>query len=305
MSLIDQLPNVRGRYTAGANLSKYTWFNVGGPAEVLYKPADFDDLQTFLQNTPKQIPITILGVGSNLLVRDGGIDGVVIRLGRAFATIEAVDQTIAAGAGALDQNVAQVALENGLTGLEFLSGIPGTIGGALRMNAGAYQHEIKDVLVSATAIDRDGIVRQLQPDDFGFTYRHCKIDPSWIFTHAVLQAQPGDKTEIHANMAKIRQQREDSQPVKGKTGGSTFKNPEGEKAWALIDQAGCRGLTVGGAQVSEKHCNFLINTGNATAHDIEKLGETVRERVFNKTNVDLQWEIARIGKPAEISNNTP
>jgi UDP-N-acetylmuramate dehydrogenase len=301
--LIARLPQVRGRYTENAILAKYTWFGVGGPAEVLFKPADKQDLADFLKNKSKDIPVTVLGVGSNVLVRDGGMDGVVIKLGREFAQITVQNNIITAGAAALDQNVAHVAFEHGLGGLEFLSGIPGTIGGALRMNAGAYTREIKDVLIDADVIDDSGALFTVPVKDLGYTYRHSSAPATWIFVGGRLSAHPKDPALIGTEMDKIRTAREDSQPVRGKTGGSTFTNPAAQKAWELIDKAGCRGLVVGDAQVSEKHCNFLINRGGATAHDIESLGEAVRERVFNKTNVDLTWEIIRLGKPLKNLNN--
>lgn len=295
--LVSRLPHVEGRYTANADLSKYTWFGVGGPAEVLFKPKHTNDLIKFFQQKPKDIPVMVLGVGSNVLIRDGGIDGVVIKLGREFATIAADGDTITTGAAALDQNVSAVALQHALGGLEFLSGIPGTIGGALRMNAGAYGREMKDILISAEAVDHQGKLHQVSAKDLGYTYRHSSAPKDWVFTKAVLKGALEDTTIIEGRMKDIRTSREDSQPVRGKTGGSTFTNPDGQKAWQLIDAAGCRGLVVGDAQVSEKHCNFLINRGNATAADLEELGETVRDRVFNKTNIDLHWEIVRLGKP--------
>ena len=298
-SLMDRLPPVRGRLTANAPLAKVTWFGVGGPAEVLFKPADVDDLAAFLKGCPKDVPITVLGVGSNLLVRDGGVPGVVIRLGRAFATVEITNADVRCGAGALDGNVALAAAEAEVGGLEFLSGVPGTIGGALRMNAGAYGGEMKDVVVGAQALDRAGTLHDLTWDDLGFGYRHSSVPADWIFVSAHLRGHAGQKADILARMDDIKSAREDSQPLRTKTGGSTFKNPDGLKAWQLIDDAGCRGLTVGGAQVSEKHCNFLVNTGDATAADLENLGEEVRRRVKDKSGVDLTWEIRRIGVPGE------
>lgn len=293
--LIDRLPPVRGRYTAGYDLSKVTWFRVGGPAEVLFKPEDADDLAAFIAAKPADVPVTVIGVGSNLLVRDGGVPGVVVRLGRAFARIDVDGMDIHCGAAALDLNVAQVAQQHGIGNLEFLSGIPGTIGGALRMNAGAYTSDMGQILISAEAITETGKRQPLLPADMGLSYRHSAVPPAWLFTGAVLRGQPADPAIIASRLADIRQSREDSQPVRSRTGGSTFANPTGHKAWQLIDQAGCRGLQIGGAQVSEMHCNFLINTGAATAADIETLGETVRQRVLDSTGVELRWEIRRIG----------
>jgi len=294
--LIDRLPAVRGRYTEAADLSRVTWFKVGGPAEVMFRPVDTDDLAAFLAGKPADVPVTLLGVGSNLLVRDGGIDGVVIRLGRGFADITAEDAAVTAGAAALDLNVALAARSAGIAGLEFLSGIPGLIGGALRMNAGAYGREMTDVTVAATALDTDGQLHKLTSAELGFTYRHSAIPEDWIFTGATLQGEPGLPEAIQARMDEIQKARAETQPLRTPTGGSTFKNPGGHKAWQLIDAAGCRGLRMGGAQVSELHCNFLINVGGATAADIEALGEEVRRRVFAHSGVTLDWEIKRIGK---------
>lgn len=296
----DNLPPVRGRISRDAPLGGLTWFRVGGPAEVLFRPADAEDLAQFLVCLPEGVPVTVIGVGSNLLVREGGVPGVVIRLAGPFAGVAVDGFTVTAGAAALDLTVAMTALETGVGGLEFLSGVPGTIGGALRMNAGAFGGEMKDVTVSAEAMDHSGTIHTLTLGQLAFGYRHCGIDESWIFTKAVLQGHAGDKDAIAKRMAEIREAREASQPTRTRTGGSTFANPApelsgGHKAWQLIDQAGCRGLTNGGAQVSDKHCNFLINTGNATATEIEDLGEEVRRRVFETSGVDLRWEIRRIG----------
>lgn len=293
-NIIEKLPSVRGRYTEGAELSKLTWFRVGGPAEVLYKPADLEDLSFFLKHNSREIPILTIGVGSNLLVRDGGISGVVLRL-QGFNNIVVQGNEIEVGAGVLDRTLALVAQEEGLQNLEFLAGIPGTIGGALRMNAGCYGTEIKDILVSALAVDGQGKVHKLTPEDMGFSYRHCKIPQDWIFVGARFKAKSGDSQEIAARIENLLIEREDAQPVKSRTGGSTFANPEGYKAWELIDKAGCRGLKIGGAQVSEKHCNFLINTGDATAEDLEVLGEMVKARVLESSGIDLRWEIVRVG----------
>ncbi|HET8729005.1 MAG TPA: UDP-N-acetylmuramate dehydrogenase [Alphaproteobacteria bacterium] len=294
--LIDRLPPVRGRLTENASLAKVTWFRVGGPADVLFKPADAEDLAAFLAGCPEDVPVTVIGVASNLLVRDGGVRGVVIRLGRDFAGIEAKGETVVAGAAALDVHVARVAQEAGLAGLEFLVGIPGTIGGALRMNAGAYGTEMKDVLAEATALDRQGGTHKLSLSEMGLGYRHSGVPTDWIFTGAVLTARPGDREKIAARMQEISDARGSTQPIRSRTGGSTFANPDGHKAWQLVDRAGCRGLTVGGAQVSEQHCNFLINTGAATAADIEDLGEEVRRRVRETSGIELRWEIKRIGE---------
>jgi UDP-N-acetylmuramate dehydrogenase len=298
-SLIARLPAVRGRYTENAPLGPVTWFRVGGPAEVMFRPIDVQDLAGFLAGKPADVPATVLGVGSNLLVRDGGVPGVVVRLGRGFAGIETEGDEVRVGAGALDVNVALVAGGAGIAGLEFLSGVPGTIGGALRMNAGAYGAETKDVVVGARAVDPVGRVRDLDPEDLGFGYRCCAVPRDWIFVSARLRGRLGDRAAIARRTEEIRTAREQTQPIRSRTGGSTFANPPGGKAWELIERAGCRGLTRGGAQVSEKHCNFLINTGNATAADLEALGEEVRRRVFETSGVRLEWEIQRIGVAAE------
>lgn len=294
--LIDRLPAVRGRLLADASLSSITWFRVGGPAEVLFKPADIDDLAAFLAAKPEDVPVTVIGVGSNLLVRDGGVAGVVIRLGGEFAHIDDLGQArLRVGGGALDLTVATTACEKGIGGLEFLSGVPGTIGGALRMNAGAYGGEMKDVVVEGRALSPDGKIHELKLADYDFSYRHCGLPDGWIFLDALLQGQEESPQLVAERMAEIKSKREESQPLRTRTGGSTFANPPGHKAWELIDKAGCRGLCIGGAQVSEKHCNFLINTGTATAADIENLGEEVRRRVLAASGVELHWEIRRIG----------
>jgi UDP-N-acetylmuramate dehydrogenase len=296
--LIEQLPTARGRLTAEAPLAGITWFGVGGNAEVMFRPTDEADLAQFLAALPHYVPVTMIGVGSNLLVRDGGVRGVVIRLGRGFAEIATEGPTLHTGAAALDLNVATVAADAGITRLEFLSGVPGTIGGALRMNAGAYGGEMSQVTVAARAVDRDGTVQILTSQALGFTYRHCGVPEDWIFTAATLQGDEGEPQAIAKRLTAIRTAREESQPIRTKTGGSTFKNPPGAKAWELIDRAGCRGLHRGGAMVSEKHCNFLINTGGASASDIEELGELVRARVLEQTGIALEWEIRRIGDKA-------
>lgn len=293
--LIERLPRVRGEYRADAPVAQLTWFRVGGPAEVLFRPADEEDLIEFLAGRPGDVPVTVLGVGSNTLIRDGGIRGVVIRLGKAFAEARVEADRVIAGAGALDVTVAATAQRAALTGLEFLSGIPGTVGGALRMNAGAYGAEVKDVLVTARAVDPLGHVHRLRPDEMMLGYRHCGVPEDWVFTAAAFQGRPGDAAAIAQSMADIRDAREETQPRRVRTGGSTFANPEGRKAWQLIDAAGCRGLRIGGAQVSEKHCNFLLNTGDATAGEIEALGEEVRRRVRETSGIELSWEIRRIG----------
>ena len=295
--LIDRLPKPRGRLAADAPLGPQTWFGAGGPAEVLFRPADTEDLAAFLKALPRDVQVTVLGVGSNLLVRDGGVKGVVVRLMRGFTGIAVEGNELLAGAGAPDLNVALTARDHALAGLEFLSGIPGTIGGAVAMNAGAYGGELAEVLISAEAVDRAGKVHRVSASELGFSYRHSEAPADWIFTSARLRAQPGDQLAIARRIAEIDATRTDSQP-RSRTGGSTFVNPPGHKAWELIDQAGCRGLRIGEAQVSEKHCNFLINLGAATATDLEELGEEVRRRVLEKSGVRLEWEIRRLGVPA-------
>lgn len=295
--LLRRLPPARGRLTPDAPIGPLTWFRVGGQAEVLFRPADAEDLAGFLAQLPDDVPVTVLGVGSNLLVRDGGIAGVVIRLGRGFAEVTAAAGELRAGAGALDLNVALTAAEEGLAGLEFLSGIPGTIGGGFRTNAGAYGSEFKDVLIAAEAIDRQGQLHRVGVAELGLSYRHSEVPADWVFTGAIFRAAPGDPDAIAARMAEIREARETSQPIRARTGGSTFANPPGDSAWRLIDAAGCRGLRRGSAMVSEKHTNFLINTGDATAAEIEGLGEEVRRRVEAQFGIVLEWEIRRIGRP--------
>lgn len=296
-SLLNRLPPVRGQLSSNASLAAISWFRVGGDAEVLFEPADMDDLAVFIAGLPRDVPVTMIGVASNLLVRDGGVPGVVIRLGKNFSDIVIDDETITAGAGAMDVNVARKARDTGLGGLEFLIGIPGTIGGALRMNAGAYGAEISDIFVAARAVTGRGEVAVLSPADMTFGYRHCGQPDDVIFVEATLRGTPGDVDQIANRMKEIQDTRIETQPVKSRTGGSTFANPRGHKAWDLIEQAGCRGLTRGGAQVSPQHCNFLINTGNATAADLEGLGEEVRRRVLMETGIELPWEIRRIGLP--------
>jgi UDP-N-acetylmuramate dehydrogenase len=293
--LIERMPAVRGRLTADAPLAPVTWFRVGGPAEVMFRPADADDLAAFLAALPGDVPVTAMGVASNLLIRDSGVRGVVIRLGRDFANVAADGQRLYAGAGALDLNVAMTARDAGIAGFEFLSGIPGTLGGALRMNGGAYGREVKDVLVRAEGVTRSGQRVVFDNTAMSFTYRHSGVSADVILIGAVLEGEPGLPLDIARRMDEIAAKRAETQPVRARTGGSTFTNPPGHKAWELIDRAGCRGLRVGDAQVSEKHCNFLLNLGAATAADLEDLGEEVRRRVLETSGVTLEWEIKRIG----------
>jgi len=290
-------PQLRGRVAANEPLAPYTWFRVGGPAQILFMPADEADLAYFLSRLPREIPVTVIGLGSNLIVRDGGVEGVVIRLSaKGFGEIVVEDDCrLRVGAAVPDVKAARAAAEAGIDGLAFYRGIPGAIGGALRMNAGAHGGETKDALIEARGVDRAGDMRVFSVADMGYSYRHCAAPEDVIFTQALYQGQPGDPATILAEMDRITAAREASQPIKEKTGGSTFKNPDGEKAWQLIDAAGCRGLVVGDAQVSEMHCNFLINRGRATAADIEALGEEVRRRVRETSGVELHWEIKRIG----------
>jgi UDP-N-acetylmuramate dehydrogenase len=290
------MPQLRGRLLANQSLAELTWFRVGGPAQVLFTPADQDDLAYFLKHLPKELPVYVVGVGSNLIVRDGGIAGVVIRLSpRAFGDVSVSGDVVSAGTAALDKRVAETASAANIGGMEFFSGIPGTIGGALRMNAGANGSETRDVLIEATGIGRDGTRHVFNNTDMKFVYRNSGADPSVIFTSARFRGTIADPEAIRARMNEVQTHRETAQPIREKTGGSTFKNPPCNSAWKLIDAAGCRGLRVGGAQVSEMHCNFLINTGDATASDIETLGDTVRARVLAQSGIDLHWEIKRIG----------
>jgi UDP-N-acetylmuramate dehydrogenase len=299
VALIKKLmPELRGRALTNQPLAELTWFRVGGPAQLLFMPDDEADLAYFLGRLPEEFAVTVIGLGSNLIVRDGGVSGVVVRLGRGFNAI-AVDGTrIRTGVAVPDVKIARAAQEAGIAGLSFMRGIPGAIGGALRMNGGAYGRETKDVLVEARAVDRRGRVHALSNAEMHYAYRHCGAPDDYIFTEALLAGERGDPKLIAAEMEKITEARESTQPVKSRTGGSTFKNPPDRKAWQLIDAAGCRGLTNGGAQVSEMHCNFLINRGSATAADIEDLGELVRRRVEEHSGVKLEWEIARIGVAA-------
>jgi len=290
-------PRLRGRLVANAPIAEMTWFRVGGPAQALFSPADEDDLAYFLSVLPRETPVTTIGLGSNLIVRDGGVKGVVIRLGgRAFGAIEILDGCrLVAGAAAPDQFVAKAAAKAGVDGLAFLRGVPGSIGGALHMNAGAHGGEIRDALIEARGVDRAGARRAFSNADMGFSYRESSPMEDVVFTAAVFQGRPGETAAIEAEMEHITRAREASQPIREKTGGSTFKNPPGAKAWELIDKAGCRGLRLGDAEVSTMHCNFLINLGRATAADLEGLGEEVRRRVFETSGVALEWEIKRVG----------
>ena len=296
--LAPRLPELRGKLKAGVVLADLTWFRVGGPAELLYSPADEADLAYFMANAAPEIPITIIGLGSNLLVRDGGIGGVVIRLGKGFGDIRIeAGSRLRAGAAVPDVKVARAAADAGIAGLSFYRGIPGCVGGALRMNGGAHGRETKEVVVEVRAVDRQGRVHVLPVAELHYAYRHCGVPEDLIFTEALFQGEPGEPERILAEMDDIVAYREQAQPIKSRTGGSTFKNPEGHKAWQLIDAAGCRGLSVCDAQVSEMHCNFLVNEGKATAADLEQLGETVRARVKASSGVELEWEIKRLGVP--------
>lgn len=296
-ALIARLPRVRGPYTANAAIRDLTWFRAGGPADVLFIPADADDLAAFLAGCPAEIPVLVIGVGSNLLVRDGGVPGVVIRLGRGFMNITREGETrLRAGAAVLDVALAKAALEAGLAGLEFMRGIPGGVGGGLRMNAGAYGREFKDTLVEAVALTRSGARVVLSNAEMGFSYRKAAVSPDLIFIEGLFEGTHGDKAEIEARMNEITRSREATQPIRSRTGGSTFKNPPGHKAWQLIDAAGCRGLRHGDAEVSTLHCNFLINHGKASGNEIEALGEEVRARVKAQSGVELEWEIKRVGR---------
>ena len=293
------LPDLRGRLAANAPLADITWFRVGGVAQVLFTPADEADLAYFLKQLPDGVPMNVIGLGSNLLVRDGGVPGVVIRLGRGFGEIKIEDgHRLRAGTAVPDVKVARAAAEAGISGLAFYRGIPGSIGGALRMNAGAHGRETKDCLVSARAVDLDGNIHVLSLAEMEFTYRHCGVQDGWIFTEATFACAPGDPAAILKEMEEVAEYREKNQPIKDRTGGSTFKNPPGLSAWKLVDQAGCRGLRVGGAKVSDMHCNFLINDKQATGEDVETLGETVRARVKELSGVTLNWEIIRLGLPS-------
>jgi UDP-N-acetylmuramate dehydrogenase len=296
MSPVATLPKVRGRLTPIGPLAPLVWFKSGGNAEWLFEPADEEDLVNFLSELDPHVPVMGLGLGSNMIVRDGGVPGVVVRLGKAFARIDKADDvTLRCGGGASGILVSSTARDAGIAGLEFLRGIPGTVGGFVRMNGGAYGREVKDILVSARILLRDGTMVDWPLDKLGYTYRHSELPEGAVVVEATFRGTPGKPDAIGAEMDAIARAREESQPLRSRTGGSTFKNPAGHKAWALIDAAGCRGLQLGDAQVSEKHCNFLLNLGSATSADIEALGEEVRRRVAAKTNISLEWEIQRVG----------
>ena len=298
MSAVATMPQVSGKLTRNAPLAPLVWFKSGGNAEWLFEPKDEEDLVHFLHELDADVPVMALGLGSNLIVRDGGVPGVVVRLGKAFASIAPVDEvTLRCGGGASGILVSSTARDAGIAGLEFLRGIPGTVGGFVRMNGGAYGREVKDILVSARLVLRSGEVVEWPLEKLGYTYRHSDVPIGAIVVDAVFHGMPGDPAAIGAEMDAIARAREESQPLRSRTGGSTFKNPPGHKAWALVDAAGCRGLTMGGAQVSEKHCNFLLNLGSATSAEIEALGEEVRRRVEAKTHISLEWEIQRVGQP--------
>jgi len=298
MTATRNLPEVRGQYRVDAPLAKTNWFGVGGNAEILFKPEDAHDLAYFIKHKPAALPLTVIGVGSNLIVRDGGISGAVIRLGRGFTDVVLEGDVVSAGAALLDVHLAQWSAGAGRAGLEFFSGIPGTVGGALAMNAGAYGRETNDVLLRAEAVTPTGEIITLARDEMNYSYRHYGGPKGLIFTRGWFQTTADDAGAIEARIAEIQEKRAATQPIRERTGGSTFKNPEGHKAWALIDAAGCRGLRVGAAQISELHCNFMINTGDATAADLEALGEQVRARVLAHSGVPLEWEIKRIGNLA-------
>ncbi|MCW1430526.1 UDP-N-acetylmuramate dehydrogenase [Novosphingobium sp. JCM 18896] len=296
--MADALPKVAGKLTADAPLAPLVWFKSGGAAEWLFEPKDLADLQQFLHDLDPATPVMALGLGSNMIVRDGGVPGVVVRLGKAFAKVENLgEHTLNCGGGASGILVSSTARDAGVAGLEFLRSIPGTVGGFVRMNGGAYGGEVKDVLIDCDVVLRSGELRTLAVAELGYTYRHSELPEGAIVVAARFRGQPGEPAAIQAEMDRISASREASQPLRSKTGGSTFKNPEGHKAWELVDKAGCRGFTLGGAQVSEKHTNFLINTGDATSADIEALGDEVRRRVKAQSGVELEWEIQRVGKP--------
>jgi len=296
MSAVATMPKVRGKLTPNAPLAPLVWFKSGGSAEWLFEPADEEDLVGFLRDLYPQVPVMALGLGSNVIVRDGGVKGVVVRLGKAFAKVQAAsDYSVTAGGGAPGVAVSSAARDAGIANLEFLRGIPGTVGGFVRMNGGAYGREVSDILVTAKVAMRNGEVQTIGKPDLDYSYRHSNLPDGAIVIEALFQGEPGDPAAIGAEMDAIARAREESQPLRSRTGGSTFKNPPGHKAWALVDAAGCRGLTIGDAQVSEKHCNFLLNLGSATSAEIEALGEEVRRRVEEKTHISLEWEIQRVG----------
>jgi len=292
-----QMPALRGPLTANAPLAPLSWFRTGGPAQVFFEPADESDLAYFLAELDPAVPVLVLGAGSNILIRDGGIEGAVIRLGKGFQGLQIDGLSLHAGAGVPDVKLASAAAQAAISGLSFFRGIPGMVGGALRMNAGAYGSETADVLVSCRGVDRKGGVLEFSCADMGFSYRHCSVPEDVIFTSAQFAGRPGGRETIQAEMAEITRARAETQPINTRTGGSTFRNPSGHKAWELIDKAGCRGLVLGDAQVSELHCNFLINRGKATAAELEALGETVRARVLETSGIALEWEILRLGRP--------
>ena len=297
MSAVATMPQVHGRLTPNAPLAPLVWFKSGGKAEWLFEPKDEEDLVEFLRELDPEMPVMALGLGSNMIVRDGGVPGVVVRLGKAFSKIDRLDEsTLRSGGGASGILVSSTARDAGIAGLEFLRGIPGTVGGFVRMNGGAYGREVKDILVAARLVLRSGEVVEWPLERLGCTYRHSEVPEGAVVIEATFHGTPGDPEAIGAEMDAIARAREESQPLRSRTGGSTFKNPSGHKAWALIDAAGCRGLTMGGAQVSEKHCNFLLNLGSATSAEIEALGEEVRRRVEAKTHISLEWEIQRVGR---------
>jgi len=304
-NLVKTLPPLRGRAQADAPLAPFTWFRVGGPAEVLVRPVDVEDLCCFLRALPNEINVVVIGAASNLIVRDGGVPGVVIRLVRGFSEVAVESDGLVAGAAVLDTTLSETAAAAGMTGLEFLCGIPGTIGGAVAMNAGAYEADISGCLDWAEIVTRSGELLRLAPDQLGFAYRHCSLPPGSMVVRARLRARPGNAAVIAARMDEIRTARAATQPVRARTGGSTFRNPPGMKAWELIEAAGCRGLSRGGAQMSELHCNFMLNVGGATAADLEGLGEEVRRRVQEACGVALEWEIRRIGIPSPASGVAP
>ncbi len=297
-ALFDRLPPVRGRLEADAPMAPWAWMRVGGPADVLFRPADIEDLQDFLRALPEDVPVMPVGVASNLLVRDGGVAGVVIRLGGVLKAIRTDGTRVVAEAGALDRSVAVAAAQAGIAGLEFYVGIPGTIGGAVRMNAGAFGGETKDRLVSIRALDRAGTLHEVPAGELGLAYRKSAVPEDWIVVEATFAGEADAPAAVKARMDRIKAERAAAQPLSVATGGSTFKNPEGRSAWRLVDEAGCRGLRIGGAVVNDKHCNFLVNTGDATAADLETLGETVRARVEAASGIRLDWEIKRVGRPA-------
>ena len=295
--MADTLPRIAGKLTPNAPLAPLVWFKSGGPAQWLFEPKDVADLQQFLRDLAPAVPVMALGLGSNLIVRDGGVPGVVVRLGKAFASVtRSADLTLTCGGGASGILVSSTARDHGIAGLEFLRSIPGTVGGFVRMNGGAYGGEVKDILIDCDVVLRDGTLQTLCNTTLSYTYRHSSLPPGAIVVAARFKGRAGDPVGIQTEMDRISASREASQPLRSKTGGSTFKNPDGHKAWELVDQAGCRGLTIGGAQVSEKHCNFLLNLGEATSADIEALGEEVRRRVKEQSGVTLEWEIQRVGR---------